>query len=1164
MAEIGSELSAHEGDENPTLGDRARLELVLQRVADGITVQNRAGEVVYANDAAARLIGFDSAADVIATPVDRMMERFELVDEHGGPFPLDELPGRRALAGEASERLVGYRIKETGEVLWSIVSATPVYGDDGEVELAVNVFHDITERREQEARVAFLARAGEVLSQSLDYARTLAEVARQAVPTVADWCMIYIQDDSGAIRRIAVEHFAGRHEGVLEQLEDFQFDPNADVGVPAVLRTGEPQLHAHATSQLVASDVIEGERLAADLEELGIRSWMCVPLTARGRTFGAMSFLSTESRRTFGAGDLELAQELARRAAVAVDNARLYQQAQQSVGQLEAVLGSAPVGIGFWDTDIRYVRVNPALAELNRLSADEHLGKTLQEVIPNLADALEPVYRRVVETGEPLIRHEASTDLAVERLGEERHWLSTYFPVKTPDGTTLGVGAVIMEITERKRAEDEAAARARQQADVAALGQLALTGEVELDALMARAADQVARMLGVEFVEVLELDSEADVLRLSYGVGWREGLVGSATVPTGLGSHGGYTLHAAGPVTVEDFAVEKRFKGSPLLHDHHVRSGVSVVIEGAERPYGALGAHTAVPRRFTQDDINYLQAVANVLGAAVDRRRLDENERLARERLAFIAEASRLLVSTLDYETTLRNLADLAHAPIADWILVYLLDEEGQLRRIVGRHADPALEPLVEELVDGYPQRLDDVHPVGRVVREGESILIPELTDELLAAGAHGERHLDLLRGLGLTSALSVPIVATGEPLGAIGFSRSGGPNYTAADVAVAEELGRRAGLAIENARLYETAEAARREAEARAQAALALRFVGDGVLLIDPANVVRLWNPAAETITGLRAEDVVGRRAEDALAGWATLAERVPLARAEAGALSVARPETLPLEVGGRELWLSISGVVFTEGTVFAFRDVTEERGVEKLKSDFVSTISHELRTPLAAIYGAALTLRREDVPRDGDEQGELLTVISDEAERLARIVSDILWTSRIESGGLQVTIEECDAAELARTVVQAARLHAPADLAVELHAPAELPRVAADPDKVRQVLSNLVDNAIKYSPDGGVVEVSIAAEDAEVCFRVRDRGLGIPPREHERIFEKFYRLDPNLTRGVGGTGLGLYICRELIQRMGGTIRVTSEEGGGSTFSVGLPAADVDAHALR
>src|SRR5207249_2964526 len=268
-------------------------------------------------------------------------------------------------------------------------------------------------------------------------------------------------------------------------------------------------------------------------------------------------------------------------------------------------------------------------------------------------------------------------------------------------------------------------------------------------------------------------------------------------------------------------------------------------------------------------------------------------------------------------------------------------------------------------------------------------------------------------------------------------------------------------------------------------------------------------------------AAETVGRRADEVFTSWTQIADL-----AQSGSL---RPQTQPVEINGRELWLSITAVGFEGGTVFAFRDLTAERAVEALKSDFVSTVSHELRTPLAAIYGAALTLRREDVPLGEPQRSGLLEVIASESDRLARIVNDILWASRLESGTMHTTIERCDGVELARSVLDAAHHYAPPSIEFDLEAPERAPLIAADPDKARQVLTNLVDNAVKYSPDGGKVLLEITVEGPMLRFAVSDQGLGVPPAEHRRIFEKFYRLDPDLTRGVGGTGLGLYISREI-----------------------------------
>jgi signal transduction histidine kinase len=220
------------------------------------------------------------------------------------------------------------------------------------------------------------------------------------------------------------------------------------------------------------------------------------------------------------------------------------------------------------------------------------------------------------------------------------------------------------------------------------------------------------------------------------------------------------------------------------------------------------------------------------------------------------------------------------------------------------------------------------------------------------------------------------------------------------------------------------------------------------------------------------------------------------------------------------------------------------------------VIPVSHEIRTPLAAVHGAALTLLRPDLTFSDELRDRLLAVVAEESDRLAQIVNDLLIASHLDSGRLPVSIESCDAKELAESVVEAANLSVPDGITVSLSAPARLPRVAADPGQLRQVLANLVDNAIKYSPGGGPVELRLARSDALMRFEVEDRGLGIPPNEHRRVFEKFYRLDPNMTYGVGGTGLGLYISRELVRTMDGRIWVDSKLGEGSTFLVEIPLA--------
>jgi two-component system phosphate regulon sensor histidine kinase PhoR len=342
-----------------------------------------------------------------------------------------------------------------------------------------------------------------------------------------------------------------------------------------------------------------------------------------------------------------------------------------------------------------------------------------------------------------------------------------------------------------------------------------------------------------------------------------------------------------------------------------------------------------------------------------------------------------------------------------------------------------------------------------------------------------------------------------------------------------------------------------------RERAERVLAHVGDGVFLVDRDGVVRLWNAAAEAITGLRPDAICNRTAAAVIPGWPAVAARIPVARRPGEIDDESSAETVPLEIEGREVWLSIAGVTLPDGIVYAFRDVTRERRLEELRAQFVATISHELRTPLASLHGAAMTLLERERELTGQTRQALLDMIGVQSKRLADLVEEILLTGQLDSGSFRVVTEPFDVEELVWTVAATARLRVSDDTTIDVSIPAVLPKVAGDAERTRQVLTNLVDNAIKYSPHGGAIELGVDAGDGYARFTVRDEGLGIPLVEQKRIFEKFYRLDPDHRRGIGGSGLGLYISRELVRTMNGRIWVESDPGKGATFTFELPLAE-------
>jgi signal transduction histidine kinase len=228
------------------------------------------------------------------------------------------------------------------------------------------------------------------------------------------------------------------------------------------------------------------------------------------------------------------------------------------------------------------------------------------------------------------------------------------------------------------------------------------------------------------------------------------------------------------------------------------------------------------------------------------------------------------------------------------------------------------------------------------------------------------------------------------------------------------------------------------------------------------------------------------------------------------------------------------------------------------RLKDDFVAVVSHELRTPLTSIQGYVKTLLQLAGDLDLDQQRSFLEAADRQSERLRRLIEQLLVVSRLESHVEPLTVTTFSLRALTRQIVDELRMTANGQV-FDLRFEDVSPPLETDESKVRQILSNLIENAIKYSPDGGRVRLRLEPVDSRLRLAVSDEGLGIPASEQRRVFEKFYRLDPQLTRGVGGTGLGLYISRELVQRMNGRIWVESAPGDGSTFFVELPVAGSD-----
>lgn len=330
------------------------------------------------------------------------------------------------------------------------------------------------EAESAQQRVAFLAEASDLLNSSLDYGDTLTTLARLIVPSLADWCIVDVVEADQSLRRIAVTHVdPAKAELAAAVRERYTADPAGRDGIGWALRKQRTIVYPEvAEEQLVAAvPDPEYQRL---LRALGTRSVMCLPLLVWHRVLGVITFAYGDSGRRYDAAAravLVAAHELAQRAAVAVDNARLYREAQEAIARqneslalLDTLMATAPVGMAFCDRELRFVRVNDALAAMNGVPATQHLGRRIDEVLPEpVATQVMRDYRRVLETGDPLRDREMAGETRAAPAAL-RHWLASYYPVRGSGGHPLGIGAVVVDITERKRAEQE---RARLLAEVA-------------------------------------------------------------------------------------------------------------------------------------------------------------------------------------------------------------------------------------------------------------------------------------------------------------------------------------------------------------------------------------------------------------------------------------------------------------------------------------------------------------------------------------------------------------------------------------------------------------------------------------------------------------------------------------------------------------------------
>jgi len=556
---------------------------------------------------------------------------------------------------------------------------------------------------------------------------------------------------------------------------------------------------------------------------------------------------------------------------------------------------------------------------------------------------------------------------------------------------------------------------------------------------------------------------------------------------------------------------------------------VPVASPRAERNGLAL-VFFAGERLFTDEDLEVARHLGDAARGALERSELFEAERTARALSQQLARTGSVLATELDPAAVLDEVVQ--QAPVllgADACAVLTLEEEELVvSAAYGAGTDAAVGARVSATA----------WLSGDVFQSRAPVAVENAAADDQLSGA------DVLVAAGYSAYLGVPLSGPeGAPAGVLAVYARRPRSWRTEEIEALQALAGNTSAALANAELYS------RVSLEKERSVAILANIADGIVAVDRDGRVVLWNAAAEEITGVPEEEAIGHTTVQVLQRDL---ESVGEALAGQRLVSILR--------GGEEVWLSLSEAVMRDplgavaGRIFAFRDISADRMVEQVKSDFVAAVSHELRTPLTSIYGFAETLLRQDIPFGEDERRTFLGYIASESERLTEIVDQLLNVARLDAGDLQVELGRIDVGSVVSEVVET--VEGANDHRFEIDLPEEPLAAEADPDKVRQVFNILVENALRYSPEGGTVTVGARRNADRVEVRVVDEGMGIPAAEREWIFRKFYRAESAARDGAAGTGLGLFIAKELVNAMGGRIWVDSTEGEGSSFAFELPVA--------
>ncbi|MFZ2488807.1 MAG: ATP-binding protein [Anaerolineae bacterium] len=553
--------------------------------------------------------------------------------------------------------------------------------------------------------------------------------------------------------------------------------------------------------------------------------------------------------------------------------------------------------------------------------------------------------------------------------------------------------------------------------------------------------------------------------------------------------------------------------------------------------FGTVGASLVLAGRLAEVDRLRLALAAHSEDLAAQARTLQRTATDLGDRvleLRALQEVARALSATLYLNDTLKTVADrLSRLVETPYCAVALLDDAGEtLTTLVAptKVAPPLVMPLA----------VDEVSGLHAALAAGRTQALP------LAVQTWPVSGLEM-----------TPMMVRGQPIGALLVGTTDGNRLTPIHRSLTESFAYLAATAVENARLYSDSADKRRELEA------VLAGIGDGVLVVDTEGKLLLINPVATRALGLT-DPVLGLPVDSALA-----ADELITLLSETAAAGRFLMRELPLMTAGTasdgqpRTFQALAAPIYrtTElgeqvgGVVVVLRDITAQKELERMKSNFLSVISHELKTPLHSIKGFVDIILMGKTGPVTELQRDFLGTVQEQTGHLQRLIEDLLEFSRLESGQIKLRPVPLSPNELVTLVVEKLEpLAERKNLHLTAVLPAALPDFEVDPMRMEQVLTNLVENALKFTPDGGAVQVRGWMRGEMIELAVVDTGIGVPVEERERIFERFYQVDSSARRRYKGTGLGLTICKHIVTQHGGRIWVEGGTEGGSAFHITVP----------